>query len=224
MRYAAVFVLVLLIALPVDAGELTFTFIGNEAVHITDGTNTVISDFPYASGAYGYMAYDENNVPETDGAILLITHAHTDHWDSKRFLEMDDTRVIGPPSVTENLPKERVIDVASGAAARPGHLDVLAIATPHEMAADHFSYLLIWHGLRIYFPGDTETPAEILHRRDIDVLFITPWLIRTIARQKLTLDCEKLVVYHQKTDESFPDFQDVIRMKQGEQFTVPYED
>lgn len=206
------------------AGELTFTFIGNESFHITDGKNTIISDFPYQSGAFGYMEYRMEDVPSADSAISLITHVHTDHWSPKLFKELKHARVIGPPSVTKNVEPEQIIEIESGAAARLGDLDVLAISTPHRMAPDHFSYLVIWHGLRIYFPGDTETPAEILHRRDIDVLFITPWLIRTIERQKLSLDCKKLVVYHQKSDEEFPEFQNVVRMEQGERFTVFYDE
>lgn len=222
--FTAVLALII-VHVPVWAGELTFTFIGNESVHITDGKNTIITDFPYQSGAFGYMEYDMKDVPSIDGAICLVTHVHTDHWSKRLFAELKGTKVIGPPSVTKQVEdQDRVIEIASGAAARLGELDVLAIATPHNLAPDHFSYLVVWHGIRIYFPGDTETPAEILHRRDIDVMFITPWLIRTLDRQNLRLDCDKLVVYHQKTDEEFPEYQGVVRMKQGEQFTVSYED
>lgn len=206
------------------AGELTITFIGNEAFHITDGTNVLVSDFPYQSGSFGYMEYAMEDVPPLDGAICLITHSHSDHWSPKLFEELPNAKVIGPPSVTKAVDPERVIESESGAAARLGDLDVLAIATPHNLAADHFSYLVIWRGLRLYFPGDTETPAEILHRRDIDVMFVTPWLLRTIERQQLKLDCKKLVVYHQKVGEEFPDYLGVVRMEQGEQFTVPYAD
>lgn len=224
MRTPVLAVVLICVQLPVWAGELTFTFIGNEAVHITDGKNTVITDFPYQSGAFGYMEYDMADVPSTDDAICLITHAHTDHWNRGLFEKLDGAKVIGPPSVVKRVPEERIIEIDSGAAARLGDLDILAIATPHKLAPDHYSYLVIWHGLRIYFPGDTETPAEILHRRDIDLMFVTPWLIRTIERQDLSLDCEKLVVYHQKLGEEFPDFQNVIRMKQGERFTVTYDE
>ena len=224
MRVLTTIVIIYLGCTSAWGGELTFTFIGNESFHITDGKNTIISDFPYQSGAFGYMEYEMEDVPSTDGAICLITHVHTDHWNQQLFEELNGAKLIGPPSVTKRVDPDKVIEIDAGAAARLGDLDVLAVATPHNLAPDHYSYLVIWHGLRIYFPGDTETPAEILHRRDIDVMFITPWLIRTIERQNLTLDTEKLVVYHQKSDEEFPDFQNVIRMKQGEQFSVPYED
>lgn len=224
MRIAFTVIAVLFIHVHAWAGELTFTFIGNESFHITDGENTIISDFPYQSGAFGYMEYDIESIPSTDGAICLITHVHTDHWNGKLFDELEGTKVIGPPTVTKYVEKGRIIEVESGAAARLDDLNILAISTPHNLAQDHFSYLVDWHGIRIYFPGDTETPAEILHRRDIDVMFITPWLIRTLDRQNLRLDCEKLVVYHQKTDEEFPDYQGVVRMQQGEQFTIAYED
>lgn len=223
MRALIVVALTFLVQVSTWTDELRITFIGNEAVHLSDGKNTVVTDFPYESGAYGYMSYDEKALPPMKGAFHLITHAHGDHWNLKLFKDKD-AKVIGPSTVTDYLPPKQAIQSKSGSAARLGDLDIIAIATPHKMAKEHFSYLIVWRGLRIYFAGDTENPSEILHRRDIDVMFVTPWLIRTIARQNLSLDCERLVVYHQKEGEKFPDFQGVLRMKQGDSFSVPIED
>ena len=89
-------ILFILWAVPVHAGELEFQFIGNMAFKITDGETTLLSDFPYRSGAYGYMKYDLGDVAPFEGGVSLITHFHADHWDKKLFDEMD-WALIAPP-------------------------------------------------------------------------------------------------------------------------------
>jgi L-ascorbate metabolism protein UlaG (beta-lactamase superfamily) len=191
-------------------GELTFTFIGNMAFHITDGKTTLVSDFPYTSGAYGYMEYDMGSVPKIKNGVSLITHFHGDHWNARLFKDMKH-KVIAPPGVTKNLDSKRVVPFKSDLIAFRD-IEVQPIEMPHNLAPEHYSYLVTWHGLRLYFTGE----------KDIDVMFISPWLIRTIERQNLTLDTKHLVVYHQKIGEKFPPFQNYKRMKQGESFKVEF--
>lgn len=207
----------------VSAGELTITFIGNESFHITDGATTLLSDFPYRSGYFGYMSYDPAAVPPVVDGLSLITHFHADHFDRGLF-EQQDWSIVAPPGVLQGLTTQRKITAADPSVIRFKDVTIQPSATPHRFAPEHYSYLVTWHGKRLYFVGDTETPAYILPLKDIDVLFITPWLIRTIARQELSLDADTLVVYHQKTDEEIPPFQDYRRMKQGESFTLGYDD
>jgi len=216
------FMLLVLLAPAAFAGELKVTFIGNMAFHITDGETTLLSDFPYTSGAYGYMQFDMDSVPEIKNGVSLITHFHGDHWNGLLFKEMKQ-KVIGPPSVTSKLDQGRVIPFDKELMTFEG-IVVEPIEMPHKFAPEHFSYLVTWHGLRLYFPGDTETPADMLKQKDIDIMFISPWLIRTIERQNLSLDTKHLVVYHQKIGEKFPPFQNYKRMKQGESFNVEFEE
>ena len=216
------FVVILLLLAPrLWAEELTLTFIGNQAFHITDGSTTLLSDFPYQSGAFGYMAYEWEDIPTIKNGLSLITHAHTDHWSKRLFDEMD-TRVIAPTGATKRVDPDRVVPFSEDTPMQFEGISVEAIEMPHKLSPQHFSYLVTWHGLRLYFPGDTETPADMLKQKDIDVMLITPWLIRTIERQNLHLDTKILVVYHQKIGEKFPPFQNYKRMKQGESFTVTY--
>ena len=204
------------------AAELTVTYIGNMAFHITDGETTLLSDFPYKSGAHGYMEYDIDDVPPIENGLSLVTHAHADHWNKDQFEKMD-LSVLGPSSVTDKVDPEKVIPFDADEPMTFRGIEVQAIEMPHGPPKQHYSYLVTWHDLRLYFTGDTETPADILQREDIDIMFITPWLIRTIERQDLTLDTKVLVVYHQKIGEEFPPFQDYKRMKEGESFSVDLE-
>lgn len=210
-----------LIAVQAQAGELRFTFIGNEAFHITDGDTTLLSDFPYRPGAFGYMDYSLDAVPAITHGLSLITHTHADHWYKDLFEKMD-LFVVGPPGMTKRLPPDRVIPFRLDGPMSFRGLEIQAAETPHKLAIEHYSYLVTWHGIRIYFPGDTENPSEILRQRDIDVMFVTPWLIRTIERQKLHLDTKLLVAYHQRVDEDVPSFQHCRTMQQGESFTIEY--
>jgi L-ascorbate metabolism protein UlaG (beta-lactamase superfamily) len=206
-----------------SAGELTFTLLGNEAFHITDGKTTLLSDFPYRSGAWGYHEYDLNAVPPIHSGLTLITHAHDDHWSRPEFEKMR-IKIIGPPAVTERLDQARVIPLSED---RPMHhedITVEAVSTPHNLAAEHYSFLVTWHAVRFYFPGDTESPAEVLAQRDIDVMFITPWLIQSIRELNKTVDAKVLVGYHLFPDEVADPLQGCRTMKQGESFTVHYPD
>lgn len=220
----SLFILAALVAVTVPgrAGELTITFIGNESFHITDGETTVLTDFPYQSGFMGYMSYDMADLPPVNDGLSLITHFHKDHWDAGLFAQHPDWSIIAAPGVLDTIESPKEIPIQP--VIRFKDLVIQPSATPHLFSPQHFSYLVTWHGKRLYFVGDTETPAYILPLEDIDVLFITPWLIRTIERQELSLDAETLVVYHQKADEEIPPFQDYRRMKQGESFTLEYDD
>ena len=188
----------------------------------TDGAPHMVSHVPDRSGAAGYSEYDLDEGPPIKNGVSLITHSHGEHWYKDRFDEMD-LSIIGPPSVTNRVDPEKVIAFDANEPMTFRDIEVQAIEMPHKLSPQHYSYLVTWHGLRLYFPGDTETPADMLHREDIDIMFISPWLIRTIERQDITLDTKVLVVYHQKIGEEFPPFQDYKRMKQGESFTMEFE-
>ena len=215
---------IVLCSVTAHAGELTFTFIGNMAFHITDGETTLLSDYPYISGAFGYMEYDEKDVPEIKDGLHLVTHFHTDHWAARQFKAMDQkTKIIAPPRMTKRLDQDRVIPVTTDAPMTFKDITLEAIPMPHRLAPEHFSYLVTWKGKRIYFMGDTETPEDILKQKDLDVLFISPWIVRTIERQNLTVDAKQLILYHQKIDEEVPEFQNYLRIKQGATYTLEYD-
>jgi L-ascorbate metabolism protein UlaG (beta-lactamase superfamily) len=217
-------VAVLFLVAPVArAGELTFTLIGNEAFHINDGETTLLSDFPYRSGAFGYAEYDLNSLPPIRNGLTLITHSHSDHWNRAAFEEMS-IDVIGPAGITERLDQSRVIPLQTDKPIRHRGITIEVMETPHKLSVQHYSYRVTWHGIRFYFPGDTESPDDVLKQRDIDVMFITPWLIESIQAQGKSIDAKRLVGYHLFPDEKAPPFQECVTLSQGESFTVPYGD
>lgn len=75
---------ILAVAALLQPGPLEVRFIGNMAVAVTDGTVTLVTDFPYESGYSGYMTYAPSAIRSTTGTTLaLITHRHRDHWDDR---------------------------------------------------------------------------------------------------------------------------------------------
>ncbi|MBK7427049.1 MAG: hypothetical protein IPI60_08480 [Saprospiraceae bacterium] len=41
-----------------QSGEIKIQFIGNCGLYMSDGKEDIYIDFPYKSGAYGYMTYE----------------------------------------------------------------------------------------------------------------------------------------------------------------------
>jgi L-ascorbate metabolism protein UlaG (beta-lactamase superfamily) len=209
------------LALLVSAGaaaQLEFHFIGNMAFHITDGRTTLLTDFPYQSGYSGYMTWRMADVPPIVEGLSLITHRHADHFDAGQFTPLA-LRILGPEEVTRTLPADRVVPLAPKVAYRD--IVVEPIRTPHA-GLEHYSYVVAWHGLRLYFTGDTEDTSALLAAQDLDVAFVSPWLMADMAEHGQRIDTRLLVSYHHQAGENVPAFQNRRVPKQGEAFRVPF--
>ena len=124
---------------------ITLTFVGNAAIHLTDGRLTLITDFPYRSGAFGYMTYARDQAAAFQNVVTLITHRHNDHLEIDTLKSLP-WRVIAPPEVTRQLPPASVV-AADAATTIDPQLRIHALATPHA-DVEHFSYVIEWHGRR----------------------------------------------------------------------------
>ncbi len=208
--------------LPTAHPHLTARFIGNMAFAITDGRTTLFTDFPYEPGAFGYMTYDFASVPKPateDAALCLITHGHRDHFDAALFSKMS-AKIIAPPSLATELvalPAGRVLPFGPKIVYRD--LTVEPIRTPHG-DIEHESYLVTWHGRRLYFTGDTDRFDDLVSRRGLDDAFVSPWLLAAVARQGKSIDARRVIVYHHRAGETVPSFPNAavrpIVPKQGE--------
>ena len=196
---------------PARVEGIRATFIGNMAFHITDGTVALITDFPYESGAFGYMKWSRDRVPAGQGPLCLVTHSHRDHFLPRLAHEFCGI-VLGPDDVTR-AGKLKALEMKSevqweGITIRP-------LATPH-VSLEHYSYLVEWRGLRLYFSGDTENTASLLAARELDVAFVSPWLLRTVQKLGRRIDARQIVVYHHRAGEAVVEIQDRIVPRQGQ--------
>jgi hypothetical protein len=195
-------------------------FIGNMAVQLTDGSVTLRSDFPYESGYSGYMTWTDALVPEATGDTLcLVTHSHRDHFLAPLAARYC-SRLLGPKDVTAALP-QRELTASAGSATFRG-MRVTPLATPHARL-EHYSYLVEWNGLRLYFTGDTEDAAELLRQRGLDVAFVSPWLLRSATKGGGRIDAKRVVVYHHAADESVPEIQGRELPRQGDELVFSKE-
>jgi L-ascorbate metabolism protein UlaG (beta-lactamase superfamily) len=199
-------------ASPAAAAPLQAQFIGNMAFAVTDGKTVIYTDFPYESGAFGYMTYDFAKVPKAPGSLFLITHGHKDHFDAALFAKMDG-KVIAPPKIAATLPADRVIPFAPKMTYRD--ITVESFPTPHG-DADHASYLVTWHGVRLYFTGDTDSADQLLAMKNLDYAFVSPWLLGAVAQKKARIDARTVICYHHRAeDKVIPDVQNRIVPRPG---------
>ena len=192
--------LLLFAATPLSAETLEVCFIGNAAVQITDGRVTLISDFPYKSGAFGYMEYSWEKVQPKGEVLSLITHKHDDHFEAA-LLAKTNWKVMAPPDAAAKVPSVRLVPIKDHAEFQG--IQINAFATPHAKV-DHYSYLVTWHGKRLYFTGDTESTDQLLVQRNLDSVFVTPWLIDTVLSKNKRIDARHWIVYHHTSAEKVP--------------------
>jgi pimeloyl-ACP methyl ester carboxylesterase/L-ascorbate metabolism protein UlaG (beta-lactamase superfamily) len=177
---------------------LSLALLGNAAVQISDGTLTLVTDFPYRSGAFGYMTYDRAQVWPNGNIVTLITHRHEDHVEIETLKNLP-WRAIGPLEVTTQLPPASVIAL-DGLSRVAAGLRIDALPTPHA-DVQHFSYAVEWHGRRFYFSGDTEDPSSVLSQKGVDIAFVTPWILKAVAASGRRIDSARVVIYHHTAGE-----------------------
>jgi L-ascorbate metabolism protein UlaG (beta-lactamase superfamily) len=203
--------------------SLEARFIGNMAYAITDGTMTLFTDFPYESGYSVYMEYDAREIRSaTRESVALVTHRHGDHWDRGLFARTD-WRVVAPEDALTGVPADRIVRALPVEPERTtitaGPITIEALPTPHANLG-HYSYLVTWHGRRLYFTGDTDSLDRLLAMTNVDVAFVSPWLFERAARDRRRIDARRIVIYHQTADERIPACRDTCRVPtQGETLT-----
>jgi len=167
-------------------------FIGNEAFLITDGGYVLVTDFPYKSGAYGYMTYDFNFQNTKGNVLSLITHRHDDHFAPFIFLEQD-WNIVGPLEVTQQLAQNKVLILADEITFGP--IKVKPKKSLHGNT-EHYSYLVNWQGRDLFFTGDTEELSAFQDLPELDALFISPWLYRKAHMNGALPETKKIIIYH----------------------------
>lgn len=195
--------------------QIKVRFIGNCGLHLTDGKDNVYIDFPYKSGAFGYMKYDPSEIENIKpNATHIFTHWHPDHY-SKKLAKKLTQKTYGP---------WRSKDLNGQTNILPG-FTVQAFKTKHRFARRHNSYLITWHGKRIFMSGDTETAATIVTVKDIDYAFVPTWILTDAKEKNLKIDAKKFAIYHlyptEKINVETPD-KITLLDKQGEVISIPY--
>jgi hypothetical protein len=160
---------------------LSVAFIGNMAFVISDGATTIVTDFPYESGAFGYQSWKPADLPPTPGEVFaLFTHRHADHFDPA-LLAARGWKTYGPEDLRKQVEASRWARLEE---LERRKIRVRPMETPHAKV-EHYSYLIDWQGLRIYVSGDTEDPSSLISAGDVDLALVTSWILEAAkGRQK----------------------------------------
>jgi L-ascorbate metabolism protein UlaG (beta-lactamase superfamily) len=186
------------------------------AVHVTDGKSSVLTDFPYESGAFGYMEWQERLVPDGPKPLCIVTHAHRDHF-APDVAGQYCARLLGPRDATKGWAGE--VLAMSELVGRDG-LAIRPIRTPHA-GLEHYSYRVSWHGRELYFSGDTEDPSALLEQKGLDVAFVSPWLLDSVLKRQKRVDARRVVVYHHRPGTTESAYPGAEVPTQGESWSVP---
>jgi hypothetical protein len=213
----SLFLLVGLLA--AQSNAITIRFIGNCGLYMTDGVLDVYVDFPYKSGAFGYMHYPTSEIDSIRvNATHIFTHRHPDHYSKKLVKKLSGT-VYGPWKVK----KKRRADL-SAPAYSAAEFTVEAFRTKHRFASHHYSYLITWHGKRIYLSGDTEKAETIGQVKAMDIAFVPAWIMIDAKEKNIKIDAPRIAVYHlypkQTVTTDSPKV--TILQTQGEVLELPY--
>jgi len=202
-----------------QTNEIKIKFIGNCGLHLTDGNTSIYIDFPYKSGAHNYMKYDNAQFDSIiDNSIFIFTHRHKDHYSKKLVKQMKRKfkgKIYGNWNVKQLNELNNTIN----------EFTIKAIKTPHRFTFKHYSYLITWHGKKIYISGDTGSLDEISKIKNIDWCFINPWLFMNAQDEKITIDTKIFALYHlypdQKINGKIPDYLKVLKTE-NEIFKMKY--
>jgi hypothetical protein len=202
-----------------QSNEIKIRFIGNCGLHLSDGKTNLYVDFPYKSGAFGYMKY---NVAEIDSinenALFIFTHKHPDHF-SKKMLRKVKGKYKGKVFANGKAKKIERLNASIN------DFKIEVFKNKHRFSFKHHSYLITWHGKRIFFSGDTETSATIATIKEMDWAFVPGWIIMDAKEKSVTIDAKKIGIYHlypnQKVTNSKPELYKVLD-KQGEVIRISY--
>ncbi|MPY88653.1 MAG: hypothetical protein GEU99_12095 [Luteitalea sp.] len=194
-----------------SAEQLHATFIGNAAFHVTDGRLAVLTDFPYESGAFGYMTWSSTAVPSGPAPLCIISHSHADHFAADRAAALCGS-ILGPRDVVRDSGVE-VVELQPEV--RWQGITIRAFRTPHA-SVEHYSFLLEWAGKRVYFAGDTADTGTLLAARELDAAFVTPWLLEAVHETGRRIDARQVIVCHHRVGQTVAEMQGRIVPSQGQ--------
>ncbi|WP_460219413.1 MBL fold metallo-hydrolase [Psychroserpens sp. MEBiC05023] len=173
-----------------QSNEIRIKFIGNCGLHLTDGKTNIYTDFPYKSGAHNYMEFNKSELDSLkNDSHFIFTHKHSDHYSKKNIKKVINEKngtQYGSWNITELENLEKSIP----------NFSIKAFKTKHKFSLNHYSYLITWHGKKIFLSGDTESAETIGTMKNIDWAFVPYWILVDAKEKKIEIDTKMYGVYH----------------------------
>ncbi|WP_159038506.1 MBL fold metallo-hydrolase [Brumimicrobium mesophilum] len=199
-----------------QSNEIKIKFIGNCGLHMTDGELNIYSDFPYKSGAFGYMKFDDSEIDSIrENSIFIFTHKHADHYSGKNMrktLRSKGGKKYGP----WNIKKLKQF------AESTHDFEIETFKTKHRFSFNHYSYLITWHGKKIFLSGDTESAETIGEIKNMDMAFLPSWIYIDAKEKGIKIDAKKIGLYHLYPNEKITgDIPEKITILQNQKTIIP---
>ncbi|MFA6470788.1 MAG: MBL fold metallo-hydrolase [Candidatus Latescibacterota bacterium] len=157
-----------------SSGDLHITFIGHASLMFTFNGMVIHVD-PWSTQT------DYSLLSKAD--LVLITHEHMDHLDSKAFgmIRKDKTKIILTEAASGKV--SGGIVMRNGESKTVGNLIIEAIpaynivnkrpeGTPYHPKGTGNGYIITFGDKRVYIAGDTENTPEMKALKNIDVAFL----------------------------------------------------
>jgi ribonuclease BN (tRNA processing enzyme) len=183
--------------------QIEITFLGNCGFFMTDGNFNIYVDFPYKSGAYGYMTYQPGLLDSIHAnSVFLFTHGHADHYSKKDFKKTNQ-KLYGPWPVKFLMSNKRKYKLYELNNSIPG-FSITEFKTKHGLSYKHLSYLVEWNKKRIFISGDTHISDTLASVKNLDLVFAAPWLMYDAMDKNFKIDSKKIILYHLRSGENIP--------------------
>ncbi len=187
-------------------------YIGNAGFEISDGSHTVLLDFPYVSGAFGYMKFQDSDLVPRSDALCLISHAHADHFNAEAIRKIG-CQVAGPAEVMKLVPKSSWLQGESPW--KFGFAVASCIDSEHG-DVEHCSLVLTWHGTTIVAVGDVESVAPLLKAIPSPDIFVLPyWLADQASLLREAFPGVRILLSHEEPDATVDSCNGCERLTQG---------
>lgn len=139
------------------------------------------------------MEFEESELDSINkNAIFIFTHKHADHYSKKNLKKVTnrkEKKIFG----VSNIPQlEKLSETIES-------FEIKAYKTKHTFFGipfKHYSYLITWHGKKIFISGDTTNPETIGNTKNIDLAFVPYWILKNAKEQNITIDAKMFAVYH----------------------------
>ena len=198
---------------PAQDGDVRITFIGHGTLIITYA-NKVIHVDPVS------MYADYSTLPKAD--LILVTHEHGDHLDSKAIQEVSHSRtvLITNQASAKNLGNASVMKNGDTRSVEGITIEAVPAYNPEKQfhpKGNGNGYVLTLGDKRIFVAGDTENVPEIKALKNIDIAFLPMNLPFTMTPEQVADTAKAMkpkILYPYHFGET--DTNELVKLMEGE--------
>ena len=181
----------------VEDGEKTITLITNRMDDHFDPVTFMTLDWQIVAPAEVVGDLQERYFAANQARDLIVAELERNRILDQAQNPDTQVNVVLPDPINE--PKTIVVEEKLVV----GPMHIQAIETKSG-ETEHYSYIVEWHGKRMYFGGDTGDTAHLANLPETDVAFLSPWLYENARKENVLPITKNLVIYQHRDGEIIP--------------------